>query len=57
MLGIVAHSIAVSVRLDLVDLSDDVVGRPPFAGGFVAFDDAQAFALYPAEPLDIGPSA
>jgi hypothetical protein len=41
VLGLVAHSIAVPVSLDLVDLGNDGEGRWPFfAGGFMLRDHA-----------------
>jgi hypothetical protein len=46
---VIDPSVAILVRLDLIDFGGNGERRRPFTGGFESRDDAQGFALYPAK--------
>jgi hypothetical protein len=49
VLRVIDPSVAILVSLDPIDLGGNGEGRRPFTRGFVSRDDAQGFALYPAD--------
>jgi len=47
VLRVIAHTVAVSIAFDLIDLGNNVEGRWFVAGRLILFDHAQALTLYP----------